>query len=283
MELYRLDPELDLEKLREFLSISDPQDYLLDDLADWTREGRLWAGVDGSGWVAFGRLNDLGRGEGWVGALRVALSRRGQGLGNEFMTLLLSDARSIGLTELRATIEDGNLASRRLFARLGFRSIFEMTLRCGKAESVRAEPLRLARIGEGIDGPIGWIPSRTGRVDLLPGSEGGRLGRWDPRVLDRWTREGKLYKGRQLAVAVQVDWQREPRTMWVNPLQGEPGSLIPAVGLLAKQLGQEEWQAFLPSSDELRRVYADFGLSPHPLWGDRIHLYERIEGTPFPR
>ncbi len=95
--------------------------------------------------------------------------------------------------------------------------------------------------------------------------------------------EGKLYKGRELAAAVLIDWQREPRTMWVNPLQGEPDSLIPAIAMLAKQLGQEGWQAFLPSSDDLRRVYADLGLSPHPHWGDRIHLYERIEERFSPR
>jgi len=278
MDLHRIDSELEVGPLREFLSESDPHDYLLEDIDRWTREGRLWAGTEGGSWVAFGRLNDLGRGEGWVGALRVALSRRGQGLGAEFLALLVSDARSIGLTELRAVIEDGNLASRRLFSRLGFRPIFEMTLRCGKAESVPAEPLLPVRAGDTVDRPIGWIAARTGRVDLLPGTEGGRFGRWDPRILDRWIQEGKLYKSREMAAAVQIDWQREPRTMWVNPLRGEPGSLIPSVAMLAKQLGQEEWQAFLPSSDDLRRAYAELGLRPHPHWGDRVHLYERIDG-----
>jgi GNAT superfamily N-acetyltransferase len=282
MDLRRIDPEHEVGRLREFLSESDPHDYLLEDIDEWIREGRLWAGVEGGSWVAFGRLHDLGRGEGWVSGLRVQLSRRGQGLGGKFLTGLLSDARSIGLTELRAVIEDGNLSSRRLFARLGFRPIFEMALRRAKAGPIGAGPLRPALAGEGLDGPIGWLPSRTGRVDLLPGTDGGRFGRWDPHILDRWIKEGKLYLGRELAAAVQVDWLREPRTMWVNPLQGEPGSLIPAIASLAKTLGKDEWQAYLPSTGDLRRVYANLGLSPHPHWGDRIHLYERIEGRPSP-
>jgi GNAT superfamily N-acetyltransferase len=275
-----IDPKNELARLRAFLIESDPHDYLLEIGEEWTREGRLLVGTEEGSWVAFGRLNDLGHGEGWVGALRVARAKRGMGLGGEFLNGLIADARSIGLTELRAVIEDENTASRRLFARVGFRPMFEMTLRCGKAESKGAAPLRPAHAGEGLDGPIGWIPARTGRVDLLPGSEGGRLGRWDPQLLLRWTREGKLYRGPGLAAGVLVDWQREPRTMWVNPLQGEPGSLFPAVARLAEQLGQEEWQAFLPSTEDLRRSYAGLGLNPNPLWGDRIHLYERVEAPP---
>jgi N-acetylglutamate synthase-like GNAT family acetyltransferase len=277
MDLRRIDPEHEVGRLREFLSESDPHDYLIEDIDEWIQEGRLWAGVEDESWVAFGRLHELGRGEGWVSGLRVQLSKRGQGLGGRFLTGLLSDARSIGLTELRAVIEDGNLASRRLFARLGFRPTFEMTLRCAKAGPISAEPLRPALAGEGLDGPIGWLPSRTQRVDLLPGMDGGRFGRWDPHILDRWVKEGKLYLGHGLAAAVQVNWLREPQTMWVNPLRGEPGSLIPAIASLAKTLGQEEWQAYLPSTEDLRQVYANLGLSPHPFWGDRIHLYERTE------
>jgi len=277
MELHRVDPENEIGHLREFLSQSDPRDYLLADIDEWAREGRVCAGVEGGSWVAFGRIHDLGRGEGWVSGLRVERARRGQGLGREFLTALLSDARSIGLTEVRAVIEDGNLASRRLFARLGFRAIFEMSLRTAKAGSGSAGPLRQARAREGLDGPVGWLPSRTGRVDLLPGAEGGRLGRWDNRILDRWTQEGKLYVGRGLAAAIQVDWLREPRTMWVNPLRGEPRSLLPALSLLANSLGQDGWQGYLPSTEELRDEYANLGLVPHPHWGDRIHLYERTE------
>jgi GNAT superfamily N-acetyltransferase len=277
MELHRLDPERELRGLREFLIGSDPDDYLLEGIDEWTRDGRLWVGTEAGAWVAFGRLHDLGNGDGWVSGLRVGLSRRRQGLGGQLLSGLLSDAGSIGLTELRAVIEDGNLPSRRLFARFGFRPIFEMTLRRGKAEAVRAEPLRVALPGDRLAGMIGWIPSLTDRVDLLPGADGGRFGRWDPHVLDRWIKEGKLYVGPGLAAAVQVDWLLEPRTMWVNPLQGEPTSLLPAIALLARTLGQEEWQTYLPSTESLRRVYASLGLVPHDLWGDRIHLYERTE------
>ncbi len=277
MEFHRLDPEHELERLCEFLSESDPRDYLLEDIDEWSRDGRLWVGVEGGSWVAFGRIHDLGHGEGWVSGLRVGLSRRGQGLGGQLLKGLLSDARSIGLTEVRAVIEDENRASRRLFARHGFRETFEMTLRRATARTMGAETLRPARAGDRLDGPIGWAPSLTGRVDLLPGSEGGRFGRWDLSLLDRWIKEGKLYVGPGLAAAVQVDWLREPRTMWVNPLRGEPGSLLPAVALLAETLGQEEWQGYLPSTEHLRQVYANLGLSPHTFWGDRIHLYERTQ------
>ena len=277
MELHRLDPGHELKRLGEFLSESDPHDYLLEDIEEWARDGRLWVGVEGGSWVAFGRIHDLGHGEGWVSGLRVGLLRRGQGLGGRLLSGLLSDARSIGLTELRAVIEDGNWVSRRLFARHGFRPIFEMTLRRARAGTAGAEPLSMARTGDRVDGPIGWVPSLTGRVDLLPGAEGGRFGRWDPRILDRWIKERKLYVGRELAAAVQVDWLREPRTMWVNPLQGEPRALLPAITLLAKALGQEEWQAYLPSTEHLRNEYANLGLNPHAFWGDRIHLYERTD------
>jgi len=278
MDLYRVNPDRDLPRLREFLSESDPHDYLLENIDEWIRDGRLWAGVEAGSWVAFGRVHDLGHREGWVSGLRVRLSRRGQGLGGEFLTGLLSDGHSLGLTELGAVIEDGNLASRRLFTRHGFHPICEMTLRCGTVETAGPEPLRPASTGEGLGGPIGWIPSRTQWVDLLPGTDGGRFGRWDPQIVVRWIKERKLYLGPGLAAAVQVDWLYEPRTMWVNPLRGEPSALIPAISSLARGLGQEGWQAYLPSTEELRREYANLGLRAHPHWGDRIQLYERVEG-----
>jgi len=277
MELRRIDPEVDLARVREFLAASDPQDYLLDDIDSWIHEGRLWAGLEGQSWVAFGRFHDLGHGDGWLSGLRVALSRRGQGLGSEFLAGLLADARSIDVTEVRAVIEDGNQASRRVFAKLGFRSTVEMTLRCAPAGSDPTKALHPASSGEELDGPIEWLPYRTGLVDLLPGADGGRLGHWYPWLLDRWVKEGKLYVGHGMAVAVQADWQRGPSTMWVNPLRGEAASLFPAVSSLAKSLGQEQWMTYLPSTEELRRQYADLGMVPHPHWGDRIHLYERTE------
>jgi GNAT superfamily N-acetyltransferase len=282
MEMHRFDRPDDLRKLREFLAESDPRDYLLEDLEEWTRDGRLWAGVEGGRWISFGRLSDLGHAEGWVSALRVARSRRGQGVGSRFLRGLISDARSIGISELRAVIEDGNSASRRLFARHGFRPVFEMALRRARAGRGPALPLRRARPGDPLGGPVGWVPSLSGRVDVLPGSEGGRFGRWDPNLLSRWAEEGKLYVGPGLAVAVQVDWWREPRTLWVNPIRGEPDSIFPAISLLADTLGHEEWQAFLPSTEPLRQVYTRLGLSPHADWGDRVHLYERVGSTSDP-
>jgi len=277
MEFRRLVAERDVERLRAFLSESDPEDYLLEGIEEGVRDGRLWVGVEAERWVSFGRLHDLGHGEGWLSGLRVERSRRGQGFGSRLLDGLLGDGRSLGLSEFRAVIEDGNRASQELFARHGFQPIVEMALRRGKMGNSNTATLRRARAEDRIKGPIGWIPGQLGRVDLLPGSAGGRFGRWDPRVLDRWIQEGKLFLGPGLAVAVQPDWLPEPRTMWVNPLQGTPGTLLPAVASLAKTLGQEEWQAFLPSTEALRREYSDLGLEPHPAWGDRIHLYERSE------
>ena len=272
--LHRIEPALDRDRLRDFLRASDPDDYLLEELDAWVREGRLWVVTEGEAWVAFGRLHDLGRAEGWVSGLRVRAERRGQGLGGQLLLGLMSDARSLGLRELRAVIESTNAASQRLFARSGFRPVLELTLRCGHPSSSRAVSLRPAQAGERPDGALGWLPATDGISDLMPGSDGGRLGRWDPSLLDRWTMEGKLYLGRGLAAAVQADWWPRPRTMWVHPLQGTPEELVPALGALADRLGQEAWQAFLPSSDALRQTYAALGLTPHPFWGDRIHLYE---------
>lgn len=277
MRVHPVDPARDLDRLREFLSTSDPSDYLLDDLDGWIGDGRLWAGeVDGR-WVAFGRLHDLGRAEGWLSGLRVARAERGHGLGADLLRALIADARSLGLRELRATIEDGNRASRRLFERQGFGSVVEMTLRCGSAGASDARTLRRLGPDDSFAEGVGWIPAATGRSDVLPGSDGGRFGVWDPRLLERWAREGKLFVGPGVAVAVQVDWLVAPRTLWVNPLRGEPSVLFPAVGALAKRLGQEVWQAFLPTSDRAREEYARLGLRPHPHWGDRVHLYERVE------
>jgi GNAT superfamily N-acetyltransferase len=274
MELHRFEARSELASLRSFLAESDPNDYLLDGVDEWALSGRLWVGTEAGRWVAFGRLHDLGHEEGWISGLRVARSRRGEGLGGEFLEGVTSDARSIGLAELRAVIEDSNSASRRLFARHGFRPVAELTLRRAKATDGSPTLLRPVRAGGRLEGPVGWIPSLSGRVDVLPGADAGRFGRWDPRILERWAKEGKLYAGAGMAAAVQPDWLSEPRTMWANPLQGEPIVLFPALTRLANALGQEEWQAYLPSTDELRHIYADLGLTPHPSWGDRVHLYE---------
>ena len=107
MEFHRIDPDLDPSTLREFLSASDPDDYLLEDLAEWVRSDRLWAGMENGEWVAFGRLHDLGFREGWVSGIRVRASRRNQGLGAQLLDGLLGDARSVGLTSALAPRCDG--------------------------------------------------------------------------------------------------------------------------------------------------------------------------------
>jgi len=282
MNLRPLNPAHDLDHLRDFLASSDPEDYLLEDLPEWAQEGRLWVGEERGEWVAFGRLQDLGDAEGWVSGLRVWPARRGQGLGGRLLDRLLSDARTIGVTALRAVIDDGNAASRRLFGRLGFGPVAALTLRRGLAQDEPANPFHRAGPRDHLDRPVGWLPALADRVDLLPGSEGGRFGGWRPSLLARWAAEGKLYLGPGLAVAVQVDWWKEPRTLWVNPLQGDPASLLPALGPLARALGHEEWQAFLPSTEQLRAEYALCGTLPHPSWGDRVRLYERFDLPPIP-
>jgi hypothetical protein len=232
--------------------------------------------VDAEGeWVAFGRLHDLGDSEGWISGLRVDPPRRGRGIGSQLLAELLADAGDIGVTTLRAVIEDSNLASRRLFARFGFRSVALLTLGRGLARAGPAGVLRRASAGEGLDGPPGWLPSLSDRVDLLPGMEGGRFGRWRPSLVARWAAEGKLFLGRGLAVAVQVDWWENPRTLWANPLLGSPGSLLAALGSLTRDLEHEEWQAFLPFSESAFAEYRNSGILPHPSWGNRVQLYER--------
>lgn len=273
-------PGRELAPLRGFLSAADPADYLLTDLAEWSRQGRLWVGEEHDEWVAFGRLHDLGGGEGWVSGVRVAPARRREGIGARLLDRMLSDARASGLTALRAVIEDANLASRRLFHRSGFRPILPLVLRRGLASPGSGLSLHRARPQERLDGPVGWIPALADRVDLLPGTEGGRYGTWRRSLILQWAHEGKLYVGPGLAAAVQLDWWSDPRTLWVNPLQGEPAALFPALGQLAFALKHQEWQAFLPSTEVLRRTYESLGTLTHPAWGDRVHLYERLDPTP---
>lgn len=275
--MHRIDPLRDIDRLRDFLFATDPSDYLLQDLTEWIPEGRLWVGEEEGEWVAFGRLHDLGDGEGWVSGVRVEPARRGRGIGGQLLSGLLSDARAVGLIALRAVIENTNHTSRRLFERFGFRPVVAMTLRRGRARDGDANPFRPAKVGEGLDGPVGWLPAFSDRVDLLPGSDGGRLGGWRLPLLTRWAGEGKLFLGPGLAVAVQTDWSQGPRTLWVNPLRGDSPSLLPALGQLAGSMEHDEWQAFLPSTEHLRSEYAAYGASPHPQWGDRVLLYERFD------
>ncbi|HYA70421.1 MAG TPA: GNAT family N-acetyltransferase [Thermoplasmata archaeon] len=280
LQFHRIDPSRELEPLRAFLEDSDPDDYLLEEISEWIHDGRLWVGKESGRWLAFGRLHDLGDGEGWVSGLRVHSGRRREGLGRQLVGQLLSDARSIGVTDLRAVIENENVASRRLFEGLGFSSATEMTLRRGLARSAPSLALRRLEAGGRLSGPVGWLPSLTGRVDLLPGADGGRFGRWRTSLVDRWVEERKLYVGPRIAAAVQEDWWKEPRTLWVNPLQGEPSSLFPALAALTRALDHEEWQAFLPSGEEWRRAYDLLGTVRHPYWGDRVQLYEGSIGAP---
>lgn len=276
MDLHRVVPDHDLDRLEKFLSEDDPEDYLLEGIDEWIREGRLWVGTEKGAWVAFGRLHDLGHGEGWVSGMRVLSRRRGLGLGGQLLDGILADARASGLSALRAVIEVENRPSRRLFERFGFRSVTEMTLRRGLARAETLPALHRAEPGEPLDGSVGWFPRQTDLVDLLPGSDGGRFGRWRPSLLGRWADEGKLYVGPGLAAAVQANWWRGPRTLWVHPLQGDPSALLPAFDQLTQGLAHEEWQAFLPSTDALRREYDSYGTLLHPSWGERVLLYERL-------
>jgi len=280
MRFHRVDPDSELDRLRQFLRSSDPHDYLLEDIAEWTRSGRLWAGTERGNWLAFGRLHDLGEGEGWVSGFRVAAAHRGKGLGGQLLTQVISDARSIGVRSLRAAIEIENVGSSRLFTRSGFRPVIELTLRCGRATPGSGPSLQRGDPGVPWSGPVGWLPQATGYVDLLPGEDGGRFGRWRPSLAERWANEGKLYVARGLAAAVQVDWCKSPRTLWVNPLQGDPDRLVGAVGALTEALGHEQWQAFLPSTNEARHEYDRLGLFPHPEWGDRVRIFEWNEPRP---
>ena len=246
------------------------------DVADWVREGRHWVLTEDDTWVAFGRLHDLGSGEGWLSGARVRSDRRGSGIGTRLLAHQLDDARSIGLNALRAVVEDENLPSRRLFDRFGFRTAAELTLRRGSARADPAYRLTPVAPDRARGDPIGWLPAMVDRVDLLPGSDGGRFGRWRPELLDRWAREGKLYSNGNALVAVQVDWWTDPRTMWVNPLRGDPPSLLRAVASLAQSLHHAEWQGFFPLSEPfLTACAADDSLLP-PRWGERVRLYELV-------
>jgi len=276
LEFFRVEPRRELERLREFLSSSDPDDYLLEEIDEWVQKDRLWAGAENGAWIAFGRLHDLGSGDGWVSGVRVVPNRRGQGVGGELLDRILRDARSVGITEVRAVIENENIASSRLFHRHGFEVATEMTLRCGSpANSSRSVDLHRAQPGERLPGPVGWLPAETGRVDLLPGTDGGRFGRWKPDLVHRWAEEGKLFVGAGCAVAVQTDWWKDPRTLWANPIVGEVSAVVHALASLTRSLEHEEWQAFLPSGEERRAEYDRLGLRRHPYWGDRVGLFER--------
>ena len=277
MELHLVDPAREADAVRRFLVESDPNDYLLEGLPEWIHEGWLWAGTEQGEWVAFGRLHDLGNHEGWVSGLRVAARCRGRGVGTAFLGALLADGRARGLGELRAVIEDPNIASRRLFARLGFAPVFELTLRRGRAGTSGATPLRPAGPGDDLGGSVEWLARDSGLVDLMPGSDGGRFGRWRPELVGRWAREQKLYLGPGMAAAVQVDWWTEPRTLWVSFLRGATEELVPAVASLARSLDHAEWQTFLPFGADRRAEYESLGLTRHPFWGDRVHLFERTD------
>lgn len=278
MDVHRVDPERDVDRLRSFLSEADREDYLLAGLDSWIHHGRLWYAEEDGRWIAFARLHDLGEGEGWLSGMRVAPSRRGQGVGTRFLGHLLRDARSVGISAVRVVIEDENVPSRRQVLRAGFRQVeTELTVRRGLAQHDGANSLHPVDAGEVVKRPVGWVPGRCSRVDLLPGREGGRFGTWRPALLARWAAEGKLYAGGGAAAAVLVDWRASPRTLWVNPLQGSPAELLPALSRLAAALRHVEWQAFLPATDELRSEYAASGAVPHPSWGERAHLYERID------
>ncbi|HXY12025.1 MAG TPA: GNAT family N-acetyltransferase [Thermoplasmata archaeon] len=275
MELRRIDPNQDEDHVRAFLSASDPDDYLLEGLEEWIHEGRLWAGVVDEEWVAFGRLHDLGGGDGWLSGLRVLASRRREGFGSALLNGLLSDAEAMRLRTTRAVIEDENIASRGLFARQGFQETVELALRRGETRSGPGPFLRRAARGDRLDGPLDWIAGEAGLVDLLPGSDGGRFGRWRPSLVDAWIEEGMLYVGPGLAAVVQMDWWTEPRTLWVDPLRGGAARLFPAVSSLTRELDHDEWQAFLPSGERDRAEYDRLGLTRHSFWGDRVHLFER--------
>ncbi len=281
MEAVRVDPEHDLARLRSFLAESDPHDYLLDGIEAWIRRGGLWVGRERNEWVAFCRLEDLGDGQAWVGGVRVRAAQRGQGLGRRFLAAVIAAAEFEGVREFRAVIEEENLASRRLFRRAGFAPVLELTLRVGATDLPGPSLLAPAPAGARFPGPAEWVAGASGRLDLLPGSEGGRFGRWDAAVVERWAREGKLFVGPGLAAGVTPRWHNDPPVMWAVPLRGEPASLLPALGSLGRELGQSAWQAFLPSTEPLRREYRRLGLRPHDEWGDRVHLYERA-ATPHP-
>ena len=282
MEVGRVDPEHDLSPLRSFLAGSDPHDYLLDGIEEWIQRGGLWVGREAGEWVAFCRLEDLGDRQAWVGGLRVRATQRGQGLGRRFLAAVIAAAETEGVRQFRAVIEDENVASRRLFGRAAFEPILELTLRVGDTDLAGPSLLARAPADTRFRGPLEWVTGASGRLDLLPGSEGGRFGRWDPAVVERWAREGKLFVGPGLAAGVVTHWQDDPPVMWAVPLEGEPASLLPALGSLGRELGQSGWQAFLPSTEPLRQEYRSLGLRPHALWGDRVHLYERAAAGPPP-
>ncbi len=280
MEVGRVDPEHDLTPLRSFLSESDPHDYLLDGIEEWIRREGLWVGREAGERVAFCRLEDLGDGQAWVGGVRVRATLRGRGLGRRFLAAVIAAAESEGVREFRAVIEDENLASRRLFQRAAFEPLLALTLRVGDTDLPGPSLLARAPAVARFRGPLEWVTGASGRIDLLSGAEGGRFGRWNPAVVERWAREGKLFVGPGLAAGVVTHWQDDPPVMWAVPLQGEPTSLLPALASLGRELGQSSWQAFLPSTEPLRQEYRRLGLRPHALWGDRVHLYERAGARP---
>ncbi len=277
MQLRAFDPAREAETLRRFLIEEDPEDYLLEDFDAWAWAPGIVVATDGDRLVGLGRLTELSPPEGWISGLRVVRRRRGEGIGRALLQELLDRAGDRGPPVLRAIIEDKNRVSRRLFTRLGFRAVAALTLRHGIASAPEPGAAALAPISDATRLPaVEWVGARSGLVDLVPGRDVGRFGRWRPELYPRWAAEGKLYAGAELVVAVQLRWRRDPPTVWISPLVGAPERLIPALGRLAGDLGRTAWDGYLPGDEALRPLYDRLGARALPEWGDRVALYERV-------
>ena len=120
-------------------------DYVGDVWDSWMREGSLRAARGPDGPVGLCGVSVRG-GEAWMEGLRVDARLHGRGIGSMLVADAASEARSRGARVMRAFVQEGNSASRRLALRSGFAPCGEWTWHApsgGGAEPRPAEPAEL--------------------------------------------------------------------------------------------------------------------------------------------
>lgn len=277
-----LDPGKDRPAILGLLQRAVPGDYLLHILDRWLVPDAIIGGFERGELRALERLDDLGGGEGWLGAMRVDPDHRKEGWGRELTRSTMDLARERGISTIRLTIEDDNVASQALSRAVGILPVLAMTHVVGRASTPEGEP-------------SSWGPSRAERNPPWEELAGVRAMRGyllaSLPVRQRFVRargerflaearEGRMFQAGEegkegLFLLSPPGPPRDGRSVrTLVPLGTDVLRIFRAASVVSVREGVE-LDGFLAREDPGTRKLAEAGWTSSTVdWGARLHLYE---------
>lgn len=246
-----------------------PDDYVLDYLREMLRDRVVIAAEDDGRIVAMAGVTECADRALWIGQMRTHPAYRRRGFARRLLDYAEARAVREGRPALRLWASHGNIASRTLFGRVGFREVAAFTRVTAPALAGGGRPLRADRRGQET-----W---RSWRRSLYRRAGRGYVSyHW--HFLPLTLRMMRIFAGRGETLvagrAAVLAWTEEgDDTAYASVLAGGRDGLLAARAAAAMR-GRPRVEVFLPRHGTVLAWAKATGFAP-AAWGGHAVLYER--------